>query len=258
MFSNNYGSNNNSNNTRNVTTKIKTFYGDTASLQLSYWNENLSIKINPLINVDASGLRQYDYNRRVSTAFTPEKAEAMCKKIKKKIISKIEEVEDGGTLDEVINVGVSVGTKSSAVFVKYAKDENDIPSVYLVVYTNIGEDGKAPKEGIYTYKFNKTEIMDSYDPETGEGNKVIVESEFMFFFKKLDTLSDMVATTAHSITLDNDYKNSYNNNNNSYGNNNHGGYSNNYQQSSNSSANTNSGGYSAPVSDFNESAFPFQ
>ena len=254
MLSNNYGANNNSNNTKNVTTRIKTLYGDTASLQLSYWNENLSIKINPLMSVDASGLRQYDYNRRATTAFTTEKAEAMCKKIKKKILTKIEEIEDGGTLDETINVGVSVGTKGSAIFVRYANDENSIPSVYLDVYTNIGEDGKAPKDGIYSYKFNKTEVMDSYDPETGEGHKVITESEFEFFFKKLDTLSDVVGTAAHSVALENDYKSSYPSNNNSGYQNNYN--NNNYQQPSNTS--TNNSGYSASVTEFNESAFPFQ
>ena len=43
----------NNNNRRSVSTNIKTLYGDTASMSLSYWNDMISIKMNPCTGTNA-------------------------------------------------------------------------------------------------------------------------------------------------------------------------------------------------------------
>ena len=241
MFNN---SGNNSNN-KNVNTKIRTLYGETACLQLAYWNENISIKVNPLQSVNAEGMRQYDYSRRASTALSTDKCAALAAKIEEVIFPAIQQVKKDKKLDNPVNTGLHVGNKGSAIFVEYKNDDNDVPSLYLTVYTNIGQDGKAPKDGVYSYKFSKVDTIDNYDPETGTGTDDSVDAEFMFFYEKIKNITDISGAAAHSINVDMDSKT------------NAGNRSNNNNNFSNNNNNTSSN-YSAPVNDFNmDGGLPF-
>lgn len=206
-----FGGNQNNNNTPNITTRIRTMYGDTACMQLSYWNENFSIRINPMIGLNEQGIRQYDYNRRGSTALTPDKCVALATKIKELILPEIEKVKTTNKLEKPVNTGVSVGNKGSSFFVEYKIDDKGVPSLYATLYTNIGQDNVAPKDGVYSYKFTKTITVDNYDPESGTGTESINESEFMFFYEKLKGTIDITGTTTHASTLDNVLKRSRNN-----------------------------------------------
>lgn len=237
---------NNNNNDRSTNTKIKTFFGDLSCLQLAYWNENLSIKINPLQGVSADGIRQYDYTRRANTALTPDKCIALKEKIDEKILSKMKEVKEKGTLDAPVNTGVSVGNKGIAVFIEYKNDENEKPYVYLTIYTNIGQDNKAPKDGVYSYKFAKVNAVDDYDPESGTGTDSYVDAEFLFFYDKLKNIADICGTAAHSVNVDNSFKSTAPRNN--------GG---NYSSYNNQNSQASNNNYSAPVSSFNDEEFPF-
>ena len=234
MF-NNVGNNNS--NSKNVNTKIRTFYGETACLQLSFWNENVSIKINPLQGVSSDGIRQYDYTRRANTALTADKCIALAEKIEEVILPAIEKVKKEKKLEAPVNTGLQVGNKGSAIFVEYKNDDKNIPYLYLTVYTNIGQDGKAPKDGVYSYKFAKINTVDNYDPENGTGTDDSVDAEFMFFYEKIKNITDVSGTAAHSINMDIDNKASSGN---------RGSGNNNFSNNSNTSQN-----YSAPVNDFN-------
>ena len=238
----------NNNNERNINTKIKSFFGEISCLQLSYWNENISIKINPLQGVNSEGIRQYDYNRRANTALRCDKCLALKSKIDEKILPEIQKVKESGTLEKPVNTGISVGDKGSAVFVEYKADDNGVPHVYLTVYTNIGADNKAPKDGIYSYKFAKVNMIDDYDPENGTGVENYVDAEFLFFYDKLKSVADVCGNAAHSVNTDKAYKPSD-------GNSQNGKFSN-YNNGNNNNDST-SGSYSAPVSSFNDDGFPF-
>lgn len=236
---------NNNSNDRSINTKIKTFFGEISCLQITYWNENISLKINPLQGVTPDGLRQYDYNRRANTALTSEKCIALADKIKKNILPKIEEVQKTGILDKPINVGVSVGTKGSAIFIEYKNDENNTPYLYLTVYTNIGQDNKAPKDGIYSYKFAKINVIEDYNPDDGSGKDSFIDAEFLFFYDKIKNISDICGTAAHSVNMDSTFKSSNTKNN----------YSSFNSNNINSTSNNNN--YSAPVSSFDSNTFSF-
>ena len=228
---------NNNSNERNVNTKIKTFYGELSALQLTYWNENISIKINPLTGVNAEGIRQYDYNRRITTALTSDKCIAIAKGIEEKILPMIKE---GTVPEKPVSVGVSVGTKGSAVCLEYKKDDKGIPSTYLTLYTNIGADGKASSENIFPYKFCKTTLTEDYDSETGSSTSRAIESEFLFVYEKIKNISDAVATAAHSVNVSNAYKSTSNSKFNASG-----------------ASNMSNSGYAAPVTNYSGDEFPF-
>lgn len=202
MFGGFSGNGQNNSNTPNVTTKIRSLYSDTACMQLSYWNENLSIRINPMIGINEQGIRQYDYNRRGSTALTSEKCTALAAKIKEIILPEIEKVKKTNKLEKPINVGLVVGQRGSSFFIEYKPDDSGKPSVYATLFTNVGQDNKAPKDGVYTYKFIKTTVIDNYDPESGTGTESVEEAEFMFFYEKLKNLAMLQATIAHAQALE--------------------------------------------------------
>lgn len=238
MFTN---TQNNNTGDKNINTRITTLYGDISSLQLAYWNDKISIKINPLLSVSPEGLRQYDYTRRANTAITQEKCLALVDNVEKIIIPKIESNEP---ITENINIGVTVGTKGSAIYIEYKNDENGVPSTYLTMYSNIDPNtNKAPSDGIYSYKFTKIQVISGYNNETGESeSSKSVESEFLFFIDKLRTMPQICGTAAHSINMDNTNKYTSKSNFNT-------SYQNNQPQ-------TNNNNYSAPISDFSGADFP--
>jgi hypothetical protein len=235
----NFGVQNNNSGTKNVNTKIRTFYGELSSMTVGYWNENLSIKINPLLNVTEEGIRQYDFNRKISTAITADKCLALSKVVEEKFLPKMEEVKQTNTLDAAICVCIQVGTKGTAIAIEYKNDEKSKPFLYLTIYTNIGQDGKAPSDGVYSYKFAKVNVATDYDPENGTGSDEYIDAEFLYFYEKLKTMVGTIGASAHSINWDS--ANKQGNSNSSYSNGNN-------SQSSN---------YSAPVSNFDASGFPF-
>lgn len=258
MFGNNFAGNyNNNSNQKSINTRIRTFYSDLSALQLSYWNENISVKINPFIGLRQDGIRQYDFNRKIMTAISTDKAIALYKKLKKNVIPEIEAIENGEktALEKDINVGVPIG-QGTLLFIQYKMIEN-VPTLELVMYTNV-VDGKVAPENIFKYRFNKTEVAGELNEETMEMEMTFVETEFQFFYDKLKNISTIIADAAHSVNVSNAYSGGNNNyasgNNyggNNYGNNNGNYGGNNYQNNSNNSSN------SAQVSDFNAEDFPF-
>ena len=228
----NFGNNSYTNNqeTRNVNTKIRTFYSDLSSIQLSYWNESISIKINPIINVTPEGQRQYDFSRRISTAISTMNCIALREKMEKTIIPAIKKVADGEELDEEIkNIGVIMETSHNGLYFDYKKDAEGKPAVYMTLYTNVDQGTNvAPKETTYTYKFNKAVVNEGYNDETGEIEKQTeIEAEFLFVYDKIRNIAELAGSVAHAMRTERSYKNNNqhnnqtftvaNNNNNSFG-----------------------------------------
>lgn len=238
---------NNNNGAPNINTKIRTLFGDISCLQLTYWNENLSIRINPLMSINEQGIRQYDYNKRGITALTADKCLALSEKIKSVILPAIYKVYTTNVLDKPLNVGFSVGNKGTAFFIEYKPDNKGVPSLYATLYTNMSQDNKAPQDGVYSYKFTKTPTVDNYDPETGTGSYGFVEAEFMFFYDKIRTIADVFGTAAHSKSMDRANRPSNNNNGN-------GGFNNGGNSKFNNAPQNN---YTAPVSNFDPNDLPF-
>jgi hypothetical protein len=198
---NNY---NNRNNSADVTTRIRTFYSDLSALVINYWNDRISIKIHPVQSINDDGVRQYDYTKKIATALMQDKCIALTKKVDELLFPAMEKVKAGEKLEKPLNTGVIVGAKNSGIFIEYKEDDKGVPSFFLTIYTNIGQDKKAPKDGVYSYKFSKVDIIEDYDPDNGTGKDDYVEAEFMFFYEKLKNISSVISDAAHSI----DYKNS--------------------------------------------------
>ena len=175
-----------------VNTRFKTFYGELSCLYVGGWNDNLSLKINPLESVDENGKRNYDFKKKISTALVQEKISALLSEIDKKIIPAIDEKKE-----ELTSAGYQVGKDASAAFVEWDKDENGIWSVYITIYKNIQQDNTT--DTAFKYKFNKTTVIENYDAEKGTGDEVQVEGEFLTFVSILRSAVEMLGIAQHGI-----------------------------------------------------------
>lgn len=188
----------NNNNRRSVSTNIKTLYGDTASMSLSYWNDMISIKMNPCTGTNADGVRQYDRNRSFSTALSIQKSKALVDLIEENILPLIKSVSEGNKLEHPVNVAVQCGVKKAMVIIQYSNDDRGKPFVCLYGYTSSNDDGTCEQQNMYAYKFGKTNVIKNYNPNTGEGDVVQVESEFEFFYNVLKNQASAFGAASHS------------------------------------------------------------
>lgn len=188
----------NNNNRRSVSTNIKTLYGDTASMSLSYWNDMISIKMNPCTGTNADGVRQYDRNRSFSTALSIQKSKALVDLIEENILPLIKSVSEGNKLEHPVNVAVQCGAKKAMVIIQYSNDDRGKPFVCLYGYTSSNDDGTCEQQNMYAYKFGKTNVIKNYNPNTGEGDVVQVESEFEFFYNVLKNQANAFGAASHS------------------------------------------------------------
>lgn len=188
----------NNNNRRSVSTNIKTLYGDTASMSLSYWNDMISIKMNPCTGTNADGVRQYDRNRSFSTALSIQKSKALVDLIEENILPLIKSASEGNKLEHPVNVAVQCGVKKAMVIIQYSNDDRGKPFVCLYGYTSSNDDGTCEQQNMYAYKFGKTNVIKNYNPNTGEGDVVQVESEFEFFYNVLKNQASAFGAASHS------------------------------------------------------------
>ena len=278
MFGNtgNFGYNNNNNQFQDkmITSTIRMFFGEISCFKLRYWNDNLSIQIHPLMMISEEGIKKYDMNKKGVTALTPDKCFALKAGIDRTILPKIKEVKETGKLDGPVNVAVTTKGKeiSNKIVVEYKNDENGIPFVYLHLYLRVPNvTGIAQEGNTYTYKFNKAEVEENYNPEDGSSIKYTEETEFEFFYEKIKChaaiqgVVEQGVKTVNAYKRDNNYSN-YNSGQNSY---NSGSFNKgplaeytgltrtNNPVGGQTTAFTDSSSYKAPMSDFDSEELPF-
>ena len=242
-----------------TSTIIRNLFSDQSCLRLSYWNDMLSVRYYPCLGTGSNGLYQYDYSKKTGTAITMDKCLALAATIREKFLPAIEAVAKGTPLTPM-SVAMPVGTNGNLVCLEYKADKDGKPSLFFNIHTGVGTDGSAPIDGTVTYKFNKTSVMEDYNPSNGAHTPVEVESEFLYFYSLLKTIEDIGPASAHGAANANVFKSGGNSNGNngggkSYGNNTGNGgnaYQNQYQQPTSAPA-----AYTAPTGAFDPSLLPY-
>ncbi len=192
MFGKN--TNNNSNNVNSNTT-FDTHFSDLSSLTIGGWNNMISIRLLPAVGKDANGMTQYNKDSRIQTSLTLDNAAALLEGIEKTIIPAYRTGDPGNG----VSTAVSMGGGKNSLSITYQKDENGVPSFYLVFAQNLNQNGATTEDNIIRYKFNKTEYIDGYNPTTGGGNVEVTEAEFFNFVEKLRNRNELSGMTAHSM-----------------------------------------------------------
>ena len=238
MFGN---QNNNKKSSINVNTPIKTFYCDTSLFQLSYWNDKLSVRINPVLKVDANGLKTYDFKSNSITSIHHSKCKALAIMIKEKIFPAIENIKNGGSLTEPVVVGVQTNDTGNKVLIEYKNDESSTPSIYFTII-NIASDNTTKIEE--SFKFNKVAAIDNYNKDSDASSTSFIEAEFITFYEVLNKIISVWNSSVHATAYDNAFKQIAFNKAANQG----------AENINNTHVNNN---YSAPVTTFTTDAFPF-
>lgn len=179
-----YGNyNNQAQTTPSVNTRLMTLYSDLSCLQIGLWNNNVSIKMNVAKGKNSDGIMQYDFDNRISTALVPDRIDEIVDFMGREIIPEMDKARKGEPITPK-SIAFDVGKgKTTRFSIEYTPDENDVPSAYLCLYTNIGANGIPGN--VVKYKFNKTEFISGYDPKTGDGEVFTEEKELQSFFNVL-------------------------------------------------------------------------
>lgn len=196
-----FGRNNNqSNNGVNVNTAFKTFFSDLSSMTLGAWNGQISIRFTPCTGTDASGMRQYDQNRRANTALYPEKAITLKAGIDDVIIPALNKLKAGEEVELPTSVSVTMGSndKKNVLSVELNKDSNGKIRVYLRLYQMVKADNTVDPQNIFSYVFGENTYITNYDYRNGQyGGEHEVKSEWEVFYEILEKVTEILPISAH-------------------------------------------------------------
>lgn len=181
---------NNTNNTfqhNKVTTSGMTLFDEAGlMLRLSYLDDSLSLVIGQP-SVDDSGKRKYPQEMRHPFIITIDRATALYTSIIPKVMKALEDGED-------YNGGVFLNKAKTAIF-EIRVQSGD---VYLIYYKNIGSDRK-PGE-TFAFKCQRTQIIESYNPDGSSFDQSSVEGYFAVFCKYIESgIYDLHCGSGHSV-----------------------------------------------------------
>lgn len=188
--------NNNSRDVVNVNTRGIQFMNSEghfpSTLQVGYWNEMLSFKINPALEKSQqTETKKFDYEKVISTAITLEKATILAEKIEREVLPAF---YNNTEIFKGVPVGgdslVGVGTKNM--------DGEMI--AYFAIFKSLDENTKKPEVSMI-YEFRSGYTVDNYNPQTGEFSiSKNIPSELILFMEVLKSArSGLTNAIAHSI-----------------------------------------------------------
>lgn len=188
----NNSNNNNYNQNRVTTTGLTLFDENGLMLRLAYLDDSLSMIIGQPSIAD-NGKRKYPQEMRHPFIVTIDRATALYNVIVPKVIKALNDGED-------YNGGVFLNKAKTAIFDIRVQNGD----VYLVYYKNIGED-RTPGE-TYAFKCQRTQIVESYNPDGSTFEQSSVEGYFAVFCKYLESgVYDLHSGAAHGVRKANNY-----------------------------------------------------
>lgn len=183
MFGNNYN-NPAASRQQSTNTRVTSWSCDYSCLSIKLWDDNLSLAFNICTGKDANGRNNYDFQNRITTAITPERAMETGNYLLQ-VRTQLEEFVKSGNF-EPSNLAFDVGAKGNKLCFECSKDEQGQPSVYIRLYTNVNSAGQS--SDCVTYKMNHHEYTKNYDPKVGNGERYVAHDEldlFIFYLTKL-------------------------------------------------------------------------
>lgn len=173
---------------------------ESSTMQLGYWNEMVSLRINPALPEDKqTETNKFDYEVSISTALTLDKTITLKKAIDEEILPAFAEKRE-------ISKGVPVGGNSViSVGVKVVDDKSE---AFLAIYKSLDSDTKKPGD-MLVYNFRTVYTVDDYNPETGEYTLTQgVPGELNVFTRALGAAVEALTNAvAHSMRNVNRYAN---------------------------------------------------
>ena len=191
-----YTSANNNKEQANVNTRFMQFMNSEAStpstMQLSYWNDMLSIKINPALPVEKRTQNSfYNYEEGITTALTVEKVLTLVNEIKREIIPAIKAGEN-----RVIGIPIAGGTSLLTVSTG-VKRFNEVKP-FVTLFKNLDPNTKRPEQQL-SYEFLNGLVVNDYDENEGSFTTESVQSDLLLFVTCLENaITGLTSSVAHS------------------------------------------------------------
>ena len=174
----------------NVNTQFMQDFCDTAKINISGWNDKVSIRLNRASGKNADGLTMYNEQDYFNTALTKDAIEALIDGIDNTIIPAIEDYKP--------NTSIAVQTSSTengtnVIEILVATNEKN----QICVFLNAHKYGPAGPIDTFTHEFRQKSYLRDFNPMTNEGSEVAVQTKFMQFVAVLKAALVPVAVTAH-------------------------------------------------------------
>ena len=220
---------------QSTNTRLATWSCDYSCLQIRLWDDNMSLTFNVCTGKNADGRNQYDFQNKVTTAITPERAPQVAQFLSEAIYM-IEHHDEKPI--EPTSMGFDVGVKGNRLVFSCEVDSADNKPAAFVRLYNVGPDGKS--NDVISYKFKHYVYYDNYNPKTGEAKERTCEDELYMFMYYLNQMSRITTSKYknHAIRYNRAIEAAFSNNSNGQGN----GFPNSGNNNSSGSSN-----YSAPV-----------
>ena len=168
--------NNSKDNKNSVNTRGVQFFNRESfcpsTLSVGFWNELISIKINPALPKDQqSEAKIYDYTKSVITTLSIDKASALIYEIENTILPALKEGE---------KLSISVPTSLDSLLTVGVGELKGVYMPYVAIHKGI-QQNKIPQMSIY-YEFNPINLVEDYNENNGEFKvKTSNLSEFLAF-----------------------------------------------------------------------------
>lgn len=179
-----------------VNTRFMQFMNSEASvpstMQLSYWNDMLSIKINPALPPEKRTQNSfYNYEEGITTALTVEKVLTLVNEIKREIIPAIKAGEN-----KVIGIPIAGGTSLLTVSTGVKRFGEVRP--FVTIFKNLNPETKKPEQQL-SYEFINGLVVNDYDENTGTFTTDSVHSDLLLFISCLENaITGLTSSVAHS------------------------------------------------------------
>lgn len=255
MWGRNYG--NQSSGDINVNTTIRMSFCELSQLKIGAWNNQISVQIRPSVGTNEKGFREYDQKRKGQTSITQDNANTLLTGIKEYLLPAFEKIKVGDAElkdfrskpeDETEPVSVSIsmggGENKNALALQIELDDNGKPCFFMHMYLMLRNNNTVDPMNTFDYKFNQKEFAKNFNPNSGDTQVIVVESDFNNFVTLLENQINLLPLAQHGTKYDNavnaKYRQANNNNNNASG----------YQQNNNGGGNSS---YNAPSSNYSTS-----
>lgn len=184
--------NQSNNNSPSINTRLAQFYSQENAVNLSAWNNNISLRIQPFIGTDSNGIRQYENSKDkcIFTSITPDNAVVLANAIENKIYPAIE----AGTAKSVsIMIGANTNARKILTVGFDGKDS------YMQIALNVSETGVTDEKSIVIHTFSTRDYLEDYTYTDGSGIESLVHSDLIRFTNKLKEVDYLGASISHGI-----------------------------------------------------------
>ena len=204
-------------NSVNISTPFYRSYSENCMINISGWNQQLSLRINPASGKDANGVTQYstDKGQSLITSITQDNAITWLRGIEKHILPAIKD----GVASEKVTITMGGNANNANSQKKALTVWFDGTHCFFECAVGLDANGIIPAGNYIVHQFQEKTYKVGYNKETGSAIEEVAYVDFDKFVEKLRSAEKFLTPViAHQIKYENAIKANMNNNSNGFNN----------------------------------------